>query len=203
MPKHFSEEEKRLIRDRLISAGLELFEKYGISKTNISDITDLVGISKGSFYAFFSSKGDLFMEVYWVERRKAHVEVFAEISNGEQDLCERLQKYTVGMYNQLKKRPILEIVYDFEALTAISDKSAQERLAQFNAQINQEITDMIQGWMEQDGRYAIEPKIVTKMLRSINFLRFHDYVFGLEDFEIMVAHLSQAVLDYVKRSKID
>ena len=202
MAKHFSEEERAQIHDRLISVGLELFEKYGISKTNVSDITERVGISKGSFYAFFASKGDLFMEVYWVEREKAHAVVLAEMENGEQDLCELLRKYTEGMYEQLKIRPILEIVYDAEALTAISGEPARGRMYLFNEQINQQVTEMVRNWMARDGQYAIEPRVVAKMLRSINFLRFHYHAFGQEDFDTTVANLTDAVLDYIRRTKI-
>jgi len=202
MPKHFTEEEKKRICQELLSTGLELFEKYGISKTNVNDITEQVGISKGSFYAFFASKGDLFMEIYRLERERAHAEVFAEVTDDEHDFGYLIKKYTEKMYIRMKESRILSIIYDFEGLKMISDKSVKERLFLFNERTTQQLADMIQFWMERDGPYEIDAIIATKMLRSINFLRFHDYVFGMEDFEKMVGMLTEAVIDYIKDTRI-
>ncbi|MCL2569536.1 MAG: TetR/AcrR family transcriptional regulator [Oscillospiraceae bacterium] len=202
MPKHFSEEEKTEIRARLISVGLELFEKYGISKANVNDITARAGISKGSFYAFFASKGDLFMEVYRLERERAHEEILAELATDERDLGELMVEYSKAVMRKLKERPILEIVYDPPALAMISDQSVRDRLLLFNDQINKKITDMIQNWMDRDGAYTVDAKIVTKMFRSINFLKFHKQAIGVNDFDMVVSTMTEAVVDYIKHAKI-
>ena len=202
MPKHFSEQEKTEIRARLVAIGLELFEKYGISKTNVNDVTERAGISKGSFYAFFASKGDLFMEVYRLERERIHAEILAEIPDGEQDLCAFLKEYSAAMMRKVSECPILEMVYDPAALMMISDQSVRERLLLFNEQINKKITDMIEEWMERDGTYTIEAKIMTKMFRSLNFLKFHKDAIGLDDFDKVVATMTEAIVDYIKHAKV-
>ncbi len=63
MPKAFSEREKGLIHSRLLEQGSRLFSTYGLKKTNIEEIARAVGISKGAFYAFYSSKEALFLDV--------------------------------------------------------------------------------------------------------------------------------------------
>jgi AcrR family transcriptional regulator len=202
MPKHFSADEKDQIRETLLSVGLEFFEKFGISKTNVGDITDKAGISKGSFYAFFNSKGDLFMEIYRRQREKAHREVLAEVTNGESDLYTLILQYTNGILRRIKEQPILEIVYDPAALMMISDKSVRERLLSFNQEINKHITDMVETWMVRDGKYNIEPKIVAKMFRCVNFVRFHESAIGSEDFELVLETMTHAVVEYVQKQKI-
>ncbi|MBN2086188.1 MAG: TetR/AcrR family transcriptional regulator [Anaerolineales bacterium] len=61
MPKAFSAEEKERIRSLLLEKASELFTRYGLRKTNIEDLTDAAGISKGAFYLFFPSKEALFL----------------------------------------------------------------------------------------------------------------------------------------------
>lgn len=56
MPKAFSEEEKEWIRERLLQEGEKQFSAYGLRKTNIEELADAAGISKGAFYIFFSPK---------------------------------------------------------------------------------------------------------------------------------------------------
>lgn len=59
----FDDDERTDIRKALVEAGEEYFLRYGPRKTTVADLTDEVGIAKGSFYTFFDSKSGLFMEV--------------------------------------------------------------------------------------------------------------------------------------------
>lgn len=63
MAKAFSEEEKIKIQNDIKRVGEEIFSKFGLKKTNIGDITEAVGIGKGSFYAFYPSKEMLFLDI--------------------------------------------------------------------------------------------------------------------------------------------
>lgn len=60
----FDYEERQEIREALIDAGEEYFLRVGPRKTTVKELTDEVGIAKGSFYNFFDSKSELFMEVF-------------------------------------------------------------------------------------------------------------------------------------------
>ena len=63
MARGFSDKEKQIIRNKLISAGREFFGKYGLRRTSIEDLTKAAGIAQGSFYTFFDSKEELYLEV--------------------------------------------------------------------------------------------------------------------------------------------
>lgn len=60
----FSEAEREDIREALVAAGEEYFVRFGPRRTTVEDLTEEVGIAKGSFYNFFDSKAALFMEVF-------------------------------------------------------------------------------------------------------------------------------------------
>jgi AcrR family transcriptional regulator len=63
MPRGFTQAEKLLIREQLLEQGYKQFSAYGLKKTSVDDLSRAVGISKGAFYLFFTSKETLFMEV--------------------------------------------------------------------------------------------------------------------------------------------
>jgi AcrR family transcriptional regulator len=63
MPKAFSEHEKEIIRAQMRAKGQLLFEKQGLKKTSVDELTEAVGISKGAFYLFYESKEELFLEI--------------------------------------------------------------------------------------------------------------------------------------------
>src|SRR5690625_3029919 len=54
---------KQYMNDLLIEHGKELFRKYGLKKTTISDITKKVGIATGTFYNYYESKEELYFDI--------------------------------------------------------------------------------------------------------------------------------------------
>lgn len=52
------------MKEKIIEKAIELFEKKGFSTTSIQDIVDELGVTKGSFYYYFSSKEQLLMDIY-------------------------------------------------------------------------------------------------------------------------------------------
>jgi AcrR family transcriptional regulator len=63
MPKGFTEQEKALLRQRLLEQGYKQFSAYGLKKTTVEELAAAAGISKGAFYLFYESKEALFMDV--------------------------------------------------------------------------------------------------------------------------------------------
>ncbi len=51
------------MKEKIIEKAIELFEKKGFSTTSIQDIVDELGVTKGSFYYYFSSKEQLLMDI--------------------------------------------------------------------------------------------------------------------------------------------
>ncbi len=70
MAKHFTSSEKSAIQEELLEKGKDLFSRYGLKKTTISDLTTAVGIAKGTFYHFFDSKEILYFEIFLREERR-------------------------------------------------------------------------------------------------------------------------------------
>lgn len=61
MPTAFNENEIKFIKLKLIESAQECLSKYGVRKTTVDQITEMSGISKGSFYKFYPSKEILFL----------------------------------------------------------------------------------------------------------------------------------------------
>ena len=203
MPKHFSEEEKETIRNELLAVGLEQFEHFGFNKTNVDDITAKVGIAKGSFYNFFSSKGDLFLEIYSLERQKVQKKAVSTLKNNvKDDIDVLIKKYFDILYNARKKRPILNIVYESDVFSAITNRQVRQRLNEFNEIINEQMSEMIQGWLDDRGKYSIDARTITSMMRSVNLLQYHEVAIGGDLYEKTIYTLIDAVAQLVKRSII-
>lgn len=52
------------MKEKITGASIRLFEKKGFSETSIQDIVDSLGVTKGTFYYYFSSKEELLMDIH-------------------------------------------------------------------------------------------------------------------------------------------
>ena len=72
MPRKFTPKEEEQIRNKLRAAGRELMGRRGVRKTGVEELANAAGISKGSFYRFFSSKEELALEILTQWERAFH-----------------------------------------------------------------------------------------------------------------------------------
>jgi AcrR family transcriptional regulator len=50
-------------KEEILEAGLEIFSEKGYFNSKVAEIVEAVGIAKGTFYLYFDSKKDLFLEM--------------------------------------------------------------------------------------------------------------------------------------------
>jgi TetR/AcrR family transcriptional regulator, cholesterol catabolism regulator len=79
-------------QERIIQAALELFVRKGYHGTSISDIVDKVGLTKGSLYAHFESKGDVLLRIIERFRIKGIDELGPFVNEGEGDALDKLHR---------------------------------------------------------------------------------------------------------------
>lgn len=133
MPR-FSEKEKEIIREKLLSEGAKLFLKYGLQKVTIDDLVDSVKIAKASFYKFYEGKEYLYLDILQSEQKQLFDKLDSVLENNK-DLSDRIRvKQVFGkMYELLCEFPLLTTV-DKDTIDIISRKISEERLAVFSMQ---------------------------------------------------------------------
>jgi len=132
MPKAFTEEEKEWIRERLLQEGEKQFTAYGLRKTNIEELADAAGISKGAFYIFFESKEALFMDVIEQVEKHFRREVLASIELPGPSPRARLLVVFKKAFSLLKTMPLLQFLTgsDYDRLfRRVPAERVQEHLA--------------------------------------------------------------------------
>jgi AcrR family transcriptional regulator len=118
MPKAFSDQEKEWIRARLLEQGYKLFAAYGLKKTNIEELAQAAGISKGAFYLFFDSKEALFMDVVELAEQRFRREILAAIDQPGPSPRARLLAIFRKAFDLAEAMPILQFLTgsDYELL---------------------------------------------------------------------------------------
>jgi AcrR family transcriptional regulator len=56
-------ERQERTKRQLVSAAIDLFDETGFQKTRISDIVAKAGVAQGTFYLYYKSKEDIFLDI--------------------------------------------------------------------------------------------------------------------------------------------
>jgi AcrR family transcriptional regulator len=132
MPRAFTEYEKELISKRLLEQGYKQFSAHGLRKTNIEELAQAAGISKGAFYIFYESKEALFMDVAELAEKRYRQEILAAIDLPGPSPRARLFVVLKKAFTLLKTIPILRFFTgsDYDQLfRRIPAEKLQEHLA--------------------------------------------------------------------------
>ena len=97
MATAFTDKEKEVIRKKLHKAAKECLQRYGVRKTTVDQMVEMVDISKGSFYNFYSSKEMLF---------------FTVLEEYQIDIMNRLAG-KLEQENQINADQFVKLLYDF------------------------------------------------------------------------------------------
>lgn len=82
-PKAFTEDEKKIVRSKLIEAAKKFLATTGIKKTTVEELAKAAGISKGAFYIFYESKELLFLDALEEEQAKIHKAIITNMQKYE------------------------------------------------------------------------------------------------------------------------
>jgi AcrR family transcriptional regulator len=143
MPKAFTEQEKELIRKRLLEQGDKQFSAYGLRKTNIEELAEACGISKGAFYLFYPSKEALFMDVIEQVEQRFRQELFEMVDLPGPSPRARLFALLHHAFQRVKTIPLLQFLTgaDYDLLfRRVPPETFQEHVAQDRAFVNELIT---------------------------------------------------------------
>lgn len=100
MPKIFDEQERNIIRERLLEQGLRSLEQRGYRASSIEEIARQAGIAKGTFYNFFKSKEYFYFEVMTSIRDKRREELMTFFAVPENLSAERTQAFLMEYVQQ-------------------------------------------------------------------------------------------------------
>lgn len=98
-------------KERLIETAKELFSQKGYHETRVSDIVKKADVAQGTFYFYFKSKEDLFLNLI----QKLHQELLEKLSKyttPEGSLEEAIDNFTVDFLSEVyKNKEIAQIFF--------------------------------------------------------------------------------------------
>ena len=105
----------------IFNVARSLFIQKGFKKTNISEITKIAGIAVGTFYNFYSSKEEIFMDVFLKEDQELKKKIMTSI-DFDREVFIVLREMIPQLLGGMKENPILVEWYKKENFKDIIKK---------------------------------------------------------------------------------
>jgi AcrR family transcriptional regulator len=172
MPKALSEQEKETIRAQFREKGKKLFEKHGLKKTSVDELTKAVGVSKGAFYLYFESKEELFLEILEQIEKEIQTSILEFVvkpnANPRKNVSDMLESFllTWDAYPLLKHFSKT----DFDYLVR---KVPAERAMQ-HANNDEDFSNEFIKKIQREGiMVKASPRIISNLIKSLFFMGLH------------------------------
>ncbi len=172
MTKSFNDNEKELIRQKLLEKGREFFEIYGLKKTTVDDITRAVGIAKGSFYNFFLSKEELFFEIF-EEEEHFREKMLADLMVSNLDAEAALRQVLIKSFESVANSKIFIKMYEPGVHEQLLRKLPAEKMRHHQENDLQAGIDFVRHFQQNSNLRKLKPEVIIAFFRAIFTVTFH------------------------------
>ena len=148
------------MKQRITNTSISLFEKKGFAETSIQDIVDSLGVTKGTFYYYFSSKEELLMNIH-LDYINGLIERQEEILNASNKTC-RQKIYAIAalLIGDIRTKGLSAKIF-FREMKILSDDKLQEIVPKRD-QFRFNLENLIKQGMETgELRTDLNPSIIT------------------------------------------
>jgi AcrR family transcriptional regulator len=196
MPRAFSEREKETIRVQMREKGKRLFEKQGLKKTSVDELTEVVDISKGAFYLFYESKEELFLEILEELEADLRSQIFNLSINPQEDARQLLARLLNSALLTWDRYPLLKSFgrAEFEYLAR---KLPAERIQAHANRDNEFVNDFVKHIKREGIPVKTSPRIISNLMKSLFFVSLHRDDLGEPGYLETMGVLTDLVAAYI------
>ena len=182
----FAENERARIREQLMEVGRELFPRYGLKKTSLEDLTRPSGIAKSSFYGFFDSKEELYMEILMEMRQEVKARILGASFEADEDAQGAIVRFLHAVVDELENNPLTRrLVTHPEELQMLSRKVTPEQMQANIEASSLPISSFIREVQERGEVIAGNPEVMSGVIRSVAILPLHKDEIGADYPEVL------------------
>lgn len=200
MPKAFSEAEKQSIRTALLAAGMRHFERAGLRAARIDDVCRDVGIAKGSFYAFFESKEELFMAIVAEREAQHRADMLAFVDRAHGPAPAQAAGFFDLILDKIETDPVLNLLVVNGEVVNLVRKLGPERFARAQQEDRDFVRLAVRRWARAGGP-AVAPADLLSLMTITLSLAVQRHQMTPEQYRPAVALLRELFVTRLTRPR--
>jgi AcrR family transcriptional regulator len=199
MSPSFSEAERERIRGLLLDAGRELFSTRGLRKTSMEDLTRPAGIHKTTFYSFFGSKEELYLELLGLEGPGVRERVNKALGGAADGPREALRRFLRAVVDELETNPLVRrLVTHPEELEMVASRARPEDL-EAKAAALLPVREFVEEGQREGWIVSGNPEAIVGAIRAVTMLTLHRRDIGEEVYPEVLETIISLVADGLTR----
>lgn len=179
MATAFSKQERDFIEKKLKEVARDCLGRYGVRKTTVDQLVEMTGISKGSFYNFYSGKEQLFFKVLEEYQEAMINELLSKFEMEESIGVARFTEAIYDLYQNVRQSFIMTIILNDE-LEYLMRKVPQEVLSNHHS-LDTLLVEKIFSHVQLKANVSAE--LVSTALRGIFMSMLHVNEVGEQYFD--------------------
>jgi AcrR family transcriptional regulator len=194
MGRPFNTKEKKDINKSLLKNGRDLYLKNGLKNTTVEELTQAAGIAQGSFYAFYSSKEELYFEILELEEEKIAKQIENQLLSLDMTR-KNFKDFLQDTITLITGNPLLVTLLngkDFSSLILKIPKEKYDKHLQSEYRFAHRLVNRFQ---EKGLMKYIMPDILSALLNSLFLLKLHTDEIGTDIFPLMFEFLIDMISD--------
>ena len=195
MPKGFTQAEKEQIHKDLLVKGRALIVDKGFKKTSVSAITKAVGIAKGSFYMFYQTKEELFIDILEEIESQIQDEMLREIESSALPADALLKKLLKSRLRSVMEDDILSMTLRTDLIQEIWTKLPEERRRDNIKRDEDFLKALLEKKPEASKMFSHGTDELAGIFRGLFFLLLHRMEIGEEAFDGVLDFMVDACVD--------
>lgn len=181
-------------KENLLQSAKELFSSKGFKDTSVSEITQKAGVATGTYYLYYTSKEQLFMEIYLAENDRLKHEILQSFDPDGEPLQEFLKLMQANI-DGMQANPILREWFNQEVFQKIEQKYNEENGLDRMDFMYDYFLDIIRGWQTQGKiRADIESEMIMAIFSTIIVIDLHKDEIGFQYFPKVQEHLTEFIM---------
>lgn len=198
MARGFTDREREIIRNDLIKAGRELFGAYGLKKTSIEDLTKAVGIAQGSFYTFFNSKEELYLEVMDREGEAIKEQLLKE-DDIKELTRDKFKSFFKKVFEVVSSNPIIRQMFFEEEVDILIRKIPPEKMKEYNKRLMRDFLPIIKK-LQDEGAIIndYKPEVIVALFQVL----YHPILYKKDFDENVYDDMLQLLVDIVAKGLV-
>lgn len=164
-------------KQEILKVAHDIFYIKGFKDTNISEITSKAGIAVGSFYKYYSSKEEVFLDIYIEENKKIKSDIINKIDWSKKPI-QVISEFIGQISQELSHNAILAEWYNKSISKLLHDYYASEegREKYFFYQFSQGV---LQNWMKDSKDSTKDIQTIMDIFNMVDYLDMHINEIGL------------------------
>lgn len=187
-------------KEELLRCAKELFIEQGFKNTNVAEITKLAGMATGTFYNYYPSKDQLFMEIYNEENvklKKSLVESLDMQRSPQEIITEFMARNLEGM----SANPILREWYNKEVFNKIEKSFRDANGLEHVDFLYSGFIPVVEQWQRGGKmRSDISAEMIMAIFSALITIDTHKEDIGIQYFPALMEYLSAFILNGLEPS---